>query len=137
LFHRSAAFRAAEGEAVGTKRILLVDGNLDSRTVYRVLLQHRGYEVHEAEDGGSALALLERQPFDVVVTELTLKPMDGYELLSRLRAAESTRGLCVIVVTARALQEDRVRAEQAGCSLFLEKPLEPQRLLAQVEGVIP
>jgi two-component system, chemotaxis family, sensor kinase CheA len=118
------------------KRILLVDGDPDSRAVYRVMLQYSGYVVDEAQDGARALELLRGGPFDAVVCELTLRGVDGHTLLGELRAAEQTRDLCVIVLTARGLEEDRERALAAGCTDYLVKPLEPKRLLATLEAVL-
>jgi DNA-binding response OmpR family regulator len=115
---------------VVAKRILIVDGDADSRTVYRILLQHHGYEVDEVEDGSEAVHRLERSRYDVVIMELSLRALDGHALLERVRRHSSE--LCVIVLTARGLQEDRVRAEAAGCSRYLMKPLEPQQLLCEV-----
>jgi two-component system, OmpR family, phosphate regulon response regulator PhoB len=118
------------------KRILIVDGDADSRLVYRIMLEHRGYDVDVVEDGESALQYVRQQPVDAVVTELTLRLVDGHTLLERLRADERTRDLCVVVLTARALDRDRARAEQAQCARFLVKPLEPNRLVREMEALI-
>lgn len=118
------------------KRILLVDASRDSRTVYRVMFQHRGFEVLEADSGLKALEVLGTERVDAVVTELTLSPVNGYELLERLRRSPETRELCVVVLTALPMQEERERALRAGCTLFLGKPLEPQRLLREMEALL-
>jgi CheY-like chemotaxis protein len=119
-----------------SRRVLLVDANHDSRAVYRIMLQHVGWQVLEAEHGGAALDVLRREAVDAVVTELTLHPLDGYHLLAQVRSSERLRDTCVVVLTARALQEERERAERAGCSLFLVKPLEPQQLLRELEELV-
>jgi CheY-like chemotaxis protein len=111
---------------------MLVDGDQDSRSVYRIVLTYHGYDVIEVADGESALVALQQDPCDVVVTELTLRLLDGHRLLERLRQDERTRDICVVVVTARGLEEDRERAEEAGCNRFLLKPLEPQALLREI-----
>jgi CheY-like chemotaxis protein len=116
------------------KRILIVDGDRDSRTVFGILLNHHGYEVVEAEDGAEALTLLSGARFDVVITELTLRRLDGHALLETARTVAND--ICVVVVTARALEEDRTRAQEAGCALYLTKPLEPQQLVQEIRGLI-
>ncbi|CAN5635389.1 N/A [soil metagenome] len=121
---------------VGAKRVMIVDGDGDSRSVYRIVLQYYGYEVMEADNGEAALAMVEQTAFDVVVTELTLRLVDGHTLVERLREHDRTRDTCIMVVTARGLQEDRERAEQAGCTRFLTKPLEPQALLREIEHAL-
>lgn len=119
---------------MSAKRVLIVDGDGDSRAVYRILLQHHGFEVFEAEDGAAALHAVAAAPIDVVVMELTLRRLDGHALLERLVSASPR--LCVLVVTARALEADRLRAERAGCMRYLTKPLEPQALVRQVQELV-
>jgi DNA-binding response OmpR family regulator len=119
---------------MSVQRVLIVDGDSDSRAVYRILLQHHGFEVVEAADGAVALHAVAAAPIDVVVMELTLRRLDGHALLERL-VAESP-GLRVVVLTARALEADRLRAERAGCMRYLTKPLEPQALLRQVRELL-
>jgi CheY-like chemotaxis protein len=116
---------------VGAKRILIVDGDADSRSVYRIMLQHRGHEVDEARDGAEALRRLAGTEYDVVIMELTLQELDGHVLLERL--CGSYAGLEVIVLTARSLPDDRDRAMRAGCARYLTKPLQPQELVREVE----
>lgn len=127
---------AVEGDQVGARTVLLVDGDRDSRAVYRIVLEHAGFAVLEAADGDTALRLAGAQPVDVVVMELTLRRMGGHAFLERIRQLEHLKRTCVLVVTARGLQEDRARAEQAGCTRFLVKPLEPQQLLRQVRDTL-
>jgi two-component system, OmpR family, phosphate regulon response regulator PhoB len=122
---------------LGAKRVVLVDGDPDSRSVYSIVLTYHGYSVEAYADGAVALCALEEEhPADVVVTELTLRQVDGHTLIERLRAAERTREVSIIVVTARGLKEDRQRAEQAGCTRFMLKPVEPQALAREVEAVL-
>lgn len=116
--------------------ILIVDGDVDSRTVFRVLLEHRGHRVTEAEDGETAwhCALADRP--QAVVTELALRRLDGAALIARIRAEPATAAVPVVVVTARALAEEQRMAERAGCSLFLSKPVLPQALAAAIERLL-
>lgn len=114
--------------------VLVIDGDEDSRTVYRPLLEASGLEVLEARDGTAGLSLAREHVPDVVVTELTLSGVDGFTLISQLR--ERLRDVVVVVLTARRVPEDRDRAERAGCTLFLEKPVPPQVLLGTVVSLL-
>jgi CheY-like chemotaxis protein len=119
-----------------TKRILLVDGDSDNRAVYRAILKYQGYEVLEALDGPSAWELaLSAQPA-VLVTELALPKMSGFDLLQQLRNDDRTRAIEVIVLTAINFEAERRRAEAAGARLFLCKPVEPLELTRAIESVL-
>jgi two-component system, cell cycle response regulator DivK len=121
------------GASLGAKQILLIDGDADSRAVYRIMLEHRGYDVHEAEtaqDGYTAAVTLRPS---VIVMELTLKSEDGYSLVERLRANPLTCESCIVIATARALRHDEDRAAALGCSLFLLKPVEPKLLVTEID----
>lgn len=133
---QSIIHRAVEGKEVGANTVLLVDGDRDTRAVYRIVLEHHRFTVLEAEDGELALRMVAECRPDVVVTELTLRLVDGHTLLERVRSDPRTADACVLVVTARGLQEDRERAEQAGCTRFLVKPLEPQQLLHEIRRTL-
>ena len=128
--------RPKEASVDAKTRILLADSDLDSRLVYRIMLEHRGYEVVEADNGETAITLAYAGGVTIVVTELTLRIVDGHAVLERLRADERTRDVRVVVLTARGLEEDRVRAEQNGCTLFLTKPLEPNVLADEIDRLL-
>jgi CheY-like chemotaxis protein len=113
-------------------RVLLVDGDADSRTVYRAILQHYEYDVLEAVDGPAALEMALRELPDVVVTELTVPKLSGLDLMLELRDHEQTRDTCIIVLTAVSFESEKKRAIQAGCQVFLSKPVEPQMLVEQI-----
>jgi CheY-like chemotaxis protein len=117
-------------------RVLLVDGDADSRTVYRAILQHYEYEVLEALDGPAALELALQEPPDVVVTELTVPKLSGLDLMSELRSHEQTRHTCIIVLTAVNFEAEKKRAHEVGCQLFLAKPVEPQTLVEEIRRVL-
>jgi two-component system cell cycle response regulator DivK len=121
---------------LGAKRVLIVDGDADSRAVYRIMLQHSGYDVYEAETGAVAHELVSRSRVDVVVMELTLHREDGYTLIERLRGDASTKGVCIVVVTARALRDDEDRVMAYGCELFLVKPVEPKLLVNEIDRLL-
>jgi two-component system, cell cycle response regulator DivK len=119
-----------------SRRVLLVDSDADSRTIFRLSLEHHGFSVVEAEDGDAALEILLVTPPAALVTELTLGRMDGFRLLEAIRREPAMAEVRVVVVTARVFESDRRRAEAAGCNLFLPKPLPPTVLAQELERLI-
>lgn len=112
-------------------RVLLVDDDADTRAMYAMALELSEFEVLEAGDGAAALALASASLPDVVVTDLTGPRLDGFELVSRLRADPRTARIQAIVVTGWADQATRARTLEAG-AWFLSKPCLPDVLVAQV-----
>ncbi len=120
----------------GPKKILLVD---DSRTVLlaeRTLLTATHYEVITAEDGQEAVqkALLERP--DIILMDVVMPRMDGFEAVRRLRADERTRDIPIIMVTTRGEMGSVERSYQTGCNDFVSKPVHGPELLAKVRNCI-
>jgi chemosensory pili system protein ChpA (sensor histidine kinase/response regulator) len=118
------------------KRILIVDGDPDSRAMYGLMLRHHGYGVEEVEDGAAALRRLQEEEFAAVVCELALKRLDGHALLQRVRAEQRLRDLCVVVLTTLVVPEERERAERGGCTVFLGKPLAPRELVQALDRAL-
>lgn len=121
-------------------RILVVDDEPDVLLLCRVNLQHAGHEVLEASDGEQGLALAMAEVPDAIVLDLMLPRMDGYGVLSHLLADERTRDIPVLVLTAKAQREDRVRCWEEGASEYMTKPFSPATLsstLAQLIEMTP
>ncbi len=116
--------------------MLLVDGDQDSRTVYTTILEHRGYRVLHAEDGGEGLRLAREYLPDLIVVELRIRVIDGYQLTAHLKQDEQTGRIPVLAITSCAMIGDRERAKHAGCSGYLPKPCRPTRMLAEVQRLI-
>lgn len=118
------------------KTVLLVEDNEDNLIVYRTILDHVGYRVIEARDGeeGVARALAE-QP-DLILMDVSLPKMDGWEATRRIKADPGTREIPIIAVTAHALDDDREKATQVGCDGYLAKPVAPRRVVEEVERFI-
>ncbi len=112
-------------------RVLLVDDDEDTRTMYAMALGMSEFEVIEARDGASALALASEALPDVIVTDLTGPGLDGFELVSWLQANPRTARIQAIVVTGWADQATRARTIEAGAA-FLPKPCLPDVLVAEV-----
>jgi PAS domain S-box-containing protein len=114
-------------------RILLADDNADMRDyVKRLLSQH--YEVTAVTDGVAALTAAQQLPPDLVLTDVMMPGMDGFELLRELRADSQTREIPVILLSARAGEESRVEGLEAGADDYLTKPFSARELLARVDA---
>ena len=116
--------------------VLLVEDDVDTRLAYRALLEHAGLGVHEAGDGEQALRLAVEDPPALVIVDISIPGMDGWETTRRLKLDERTREIPVLVVTGHALDEDRRRATSLGCAGYLAKPLSPTSLVAEVERLL-
>jgi len=116
--------------------ILLVEDNDDNRVVYRTMLNHFGFRVVEATDGGEALRCVRDDRPDLILMDISIPVMDGWETTRTLKADPETARIPVIAVTAHALESDRARAEEIGFNLFLTKPVEPRRVVTEVRRLL-
>lgn len=116
-----------------SKEILVVDDDEMVLIALEELLRSKGYRPTTVPGGREALEALGRQPFDLVILDIIMPGMDGYEVCRRIRGEEKWKGLPVIMLTAMSGEEDRKKGEEAGADLFLPKPISPQRLLSLVE----
>jgi two-component system cell cycle response regulator DivK len=114
-----------------SKRILLVEDEEDNMQILRDLLTP-GYEIDEAADGETALAAAARRRPDLILLDIQLPIMDGYEATRRLKADPLLRSIPVIAITSYAMGEDEKRARAAGCDDFVAKPYSPRELLAKI-----
>lgn len=121
---------------MGEKRVLLVEDNDDNRTIFATILTHRGYDVVEAPNGLEGVLKAESHHPDLIIMDLSLPVMDGIEATRRIRSNPHTSGIPVLAVTAHARESDRDNAIRAGCNDYLAKPVEPRRLVEQVERII-
>ncbi len=115
------SWNAAAAPAPARMRILVADDSLTTRTLERNILQAAGYEVAVAPDGAEAWRLLQSQPFALLVSDIEMPNVDGFALTERIRAESTLRSLPIVLVTARATPEDRVRGLQAGADAYIAK----------------
>ena len=99
-------------------------------------LEKRGYEVLLALDGGQGIAMAQAESPDLILMDMSLPVMDGWEATRTLKAAPATRSIPVIALTAHAMSTDRDKAIEAGCDDYDTKPIELPRLLAKMEALI-
>jgi DNA-binding response OmpR family regulator len=117
-------------------RVLVVDDEPDVLLLCRLNLEQRGHQVLEAPNGDEALNLARDGGPDLVVLDLMLPGIDGYQVLQALRADDRTSGIPVLVLTAKSLQADRERSRQLGAAAFLTKPFLPDELCDMVDEVL-
>jgi two-component system cell cycle response regulator DivK len=117
-------------------RVLLVDDYRDARDMYGQYLEYSGYQVSQAANGVEALQrALEDQPA-IILMDLSLPIMDGWEATRRLKADQRTAGIPVVALTGHALAGVSERAKEAGCDAFVTKPCLPEDLVREIKRVL-
>src|SRR5499427_8749264 len=119
-----------------SKRILVVEDDGDSRRILRDLLASADYQMLEAEDGKQGIAVAEAQRPDLILMDIQLPLVDGYEATRRLKANPELRSIPIIVVTSYALSGDEEKARRAGCDAYVAKPYSPRALLAKIREYV-
>jgi len=115
-----------------SQRILVIEDQEDNRQILRDLLTSAGFEVIEAADGEAGLAAAAKCRPDLILMDIQLPVLDGYEATRRLKADASLRAIPVIAVTSHSLSGDADKARAAGCDAYISKPYSPRQLLAKV-----
>ena len=116
--------------------VLIVDDDQDTLEFLELLLSHRGYDVKIALTAESALKIMKQGPVDLVILDLSLPGMDGDQLCSKIREEHPTAELPVLFLTARAEESARLRAERAGASAYMIKPVEVAELVSGIREVL-
>ena len=114
-------------------KILLVEDNEMNRDVQSRRLAKRGYEVVLAMDGRQGIAMAESHGPDIILMDMNLPEIDGWEATRQLRSLEATRNIPIIALTAHAMPDDRSKALEAGCDDFVSKPVDMNSLLTKIE----
>ena len=117
-------------------RLLLVEDNELNRDMLSRRLVRRGYEVVMAIDGAQALEMARSESPDLILMDMSLPVVDGWEATSRLKAEPETRAIPVVALTAHAMSGDRERALAAGCDDFDTKPVDLARLLEKMDALL-
>lgn len=117
-------------------RILLVEDNEMNRDMLSRRLERRGYDVIVAVDGEEGVARAKTDTPDVVLMDMSLPGIDGWEATRQLKAAEETRAIPVLALTAHAMAGDREKALEVGCDEFDTKPVDLPRLLGKIEALL-
>jgi CheY-like chemotaxis protein len=117
-------------------KIVLVEDNEDNRDMLSRRLTRKGYEVLIAVNGEEAVSLVEKEQPAVVLMDISLPVMDGFEATRRLKSLDSTKSIPIIALTAHAMSGDREKAIEAGCDDYDVKPVELTRLLTKIENLL-
>jgi len=120
-----------------SQRILVIEDQADNRQILRDLLTNADFEVIEAVDGEAGLAAAAAHRPDLVLMDIQLPGIDGYEVTRRLKADTLLRAIPVIAVTSYALAGEADTARAAGCDAYIPKPYSPRELLAKVREYLP
>jgi CheY-like chemotaxis protein len=117
-------------------RILLVEDEPDTRHLTRLMLERMGYEVMEAEDGEEALEILDRDRPDLVLLDIMLPGIDGWEVCRKIKTRDALREIPVVVFTVRASLDSVNRSRECGAEAHVNKPFERDELLGTLERVL-
>ena len=115
-----------------SKRILVVEDTEDNRNIIRDLLTSAGFEMIEAITGEEGVAMAARHKPDLILMDIQLPVIDGYEATRRIKAIPELKSIPVIAVTSYALAGDEQKTRDAGCDGYVAKPFSPRQLLAKV-----
>lgn len=113
-------------------RVLVVEDEEETRIAYRTILEHAGWVVVEAASGDEALRLALADPPRLMIVDISVPGLDGWETTRRVKGESRTSAVPVIAITAHALEDDRRRAAEVGCDGYLVKPITAQQLVAEV-----
>ena len=117
-------------------KVLLVEDQEDNRDMLTRRLKKRGYEVEIAVDGAEGVEKARSEAPDLILMDMSLPVMDGWEATRILKAEEATRSIPVVALTAHAMSTDREKAFEAGCDAYETKPIELPRLLETMEKLL-
>ena len=120
-----------------SKVILVVEDQEDNRQIIRDMLAATDYEIIEAKNGEEALAAVAKQRPDLILMDIQLPIMDGYEATRRIKADPALRSIPIIAVTSYALSGEEQKARAAGCDEYVPKPYSPRQLLAKIRQYLP
>lgn len=119
-----------------SKKILVVEDTEDNRQILRDLLGMAGYEMVEAQDGVQGVAMAAEHRPDLILMDIQMPVMDGYEATRRIKADPALASIPVIAVTSYALSGDEAKTRAAGCNGYIAKPYSPRQMLAAVREIL-
>jgi two-component system cell cycle response regulator DivK len=119
------------------KRVLVIEDTEDNRQIIRDLLTSFDYELIEAVDGAEGVRMAQTHYPHLILMDIQLPVMDGYEATRRIRAIPELAGVPIIAVTSYALSGDEAKTREAGCDGYIAKPFSPRQLLAKIREFLP
>ena len=118
------------------KTILVVEDQDDLRRILHLALKSAGYRVLEANNGADGVALALSASPDLILMDIQLPVLDGYEAIRRIRAEDGMAGVPIIAVSSFAMKGDEEKARTAGCDVYVSKPYSPMQLLGRVRNIL-
>lgn len=119
------------------KKVLVIEDNEQNLYLVTFILERYGYEVNAARDGGEGIDLAAILKPDIILLDIQLPVMDGYAVARRLRTNATLDQVPIIAVTSYAMAGDRDKALEAGCNGYIEKPINPETFMQQIEHYLP
>jgi two-component system cell cycle response regulator DivK len=120
-----------------SKRVLMIEDTEDNRQILRDLFAATDFDLIEATDGAAGVAKAIAEKPDLILMDIQLPVLDGYEAARRIKAEPTLRNVPIIAVTSYALAGDEAKARAAGCDAYISKPFSPRQLLAKVRELLP
>ena len=118
------------------KTVLIAEDQEDNRVIYSTILRHFGFTVHEASDGGAALEKARELRPDLVLLDVSMPHMSGWDVCVELKKGESTKDIVIVMLTAHALEQDRERSIMCGADGYISKPIAPKAVVQRVKDLI-
>ena len=115
------------------KKVLIVEDNNKNLYMLKFLLEESGYQVFEARDGVEGVKLAAITKPDLIVMDIQLPLLDGYEATKQIKANEEISNIPIVAVTSFAMVGDKEKTMKAGCDCYIEKPINPETFLAEIE----
>lgn len=133
----AAPDEASAQEVSMSKRILTIDDSKTIRDMLRLTLLEAGFEVHQAVDGMDGVDILDKEQFDVVITDINMPKMDGYGVIRHMRSVPEHKTTPILVLTTESEGSKRNLAREAGATGWMVKPFDPEQLVATINKVAP
>ena len=121
---------------MGKARVLYIEDNIDNMTLVKRVLEIEGYEVISAKTGEEGLTKAFSNNPDIIITDINLPDIDGYEITDKLKNDQETSHIPVIAMTANVMKKDRENVFQAGCDGYISKPIDIDELPGQIENFL-
>jgi two-component system, cell cycle response regulator DivK len=118
------------------KKVLIIEDNTQNRYLFSVLLKHHGYTVIEATTGTEGLKIADKYRPDLILLDIQLPDIDGYEVARKLRVNSALSTTPVVAVTSYAMVGDRQKALEAGCNGYIEKPINPVTFADEIRQIL-
>lgn len=119
------------------KSVLIIEDNEQNMYLFTYLLEKNGYETFQAENGLTGIELAKQHLPDLILLDIQLPDMNGYQIAQELKSTQATREIPVIAVTSYAMVGDKERTIEAGCTGYIEKPINPDTFMSEIERFLP